>query len=154
MRYGHLVETGALGLIQFKGGARGQVECGIVSRPRPSYSAVVYGTEGVIETAGDPARPGSGRPDTGEPPLRARLKGEADWVVPDVGAEEGIPSPFTDLVSVMERGGTHPLNMRSARQVHEILMAIYESSLRRARIDLPLAAGTNPLGDILAEARR
>ncbi len=149
-RYGHPIEAGAIGVIQFKGGARGQVECGIASRPRPSYSAVIYGTEGVIETAGDPARPGSNRPDTGELPLRARVKGQAQWIVPELPPEDGAPTPFTDLVNIMERGGIHPLDMHSARAVHEILMAIYESSRQRARIDLPLSVAANPLVDMLA----
>jgi predicted dehydrogenase len=152
-RYGHPIEAGAVGVIGFRGGARGQVECGIASRPRPSYSATVYGTEGVIETAGDPARAGRNRADpgdTGEPPLRARLKGSAGWTLPEVGPEAGAPSPFTDLVRVLEQGGTHPLDMHSARRVHEILMAIYESARRRARIDLPLRVGANPLVELLA----
>lgn len=150
LRYGHPIEAGAIGIVQFRGGARGQVECGIVSRPRPSYSATIYGTEGIIETAGDPGRPGRNASQAEEPPLRARLKGNADWTIPEVGPDEGIPTPFTDLVRVMEHGGTHPLNMRSAREVHEILMAIYESSRRRARVDLPLAVPANPLVEMIA----
>ena len=150
-RYGHPIEAGAAGIVRFRGGARGQVECGIVSRPRPSYSATVYGSEGVIESAGDPGRAG-GAGGEEAPPLRARLKGTAGWTLPEVGPETGIPTPFTDLVKVMETGGTHPLDMRSARQVHEILMAIYESARRRARIDLPLAVAANPLVEILEGA--
>ena len=50
---------------------------------------------------------------------------------------------------MLEQGGTHPLDMRSARQVHEILMAIYESARRRARIDLPLAVAENPLEEMI-----
>ncbi len=151
-RYGHPIEAGAIGIIQFQGGARGQVECGIASRPRPSYSATIYGADGVIESAGDPARPGGSRADAGDPPLRARLKGSADWTFPEVGPEAGAPSPFTDLIEVLEHGGTHPLNMHSARQVHEILMAIYESARQRARIDLPLPVAVNPLVELLAAA--
>jgi predicted dehydrogenase len=149
-RYGHPIEAGAVGVVQFQGGARGQVECGIVSRPRPSYSATIYGTDGIIETAGDPARPGSSRPQTDEPPLRARVKGQADWIYPAILPEGGLPTPFTDLLKVMEQGGTHPLDMRSARDVHEILMAIYESSRRQARIDLPLDVAANPLIEMIA----
>jgi predicted dehydrogenase len=148
-RYGHPIEAGALGVVRFRGGARGQIECGIVSRPRPSYSATVYGSEGVIESAGDPGRGAGGGED---PPLRARLKGSAGWTLPEVGPEAGRPTPFTDLVRVMEEGGTHPLDMRSARQVHEILMAVYESARRRARVDLPLSVAGNPLAEILAGA--
>ncbi len=150
-RYGHPIEAGAAGIIRFQGGARGQVECGIVSRPRPSYSATIYGTEGVIETAGDPGRSG-GDGGEAEPPLRARLKGTAGWTQPEVGPETGIPTPFSDLVALLvgERAPPHPLDMRSARQVHEILMAVYESSRRRARVDLPLEVSASPLEEMIA----
>jgi hypothetical protein len=33
----------------------------------------------------------------------------------------------------------------------EILMAVYESARRRARIDLPFQGQTNPLEDMIAE---
>lgn len=143
MRYGHHVETGALGLIQFQGGARGLVECGIVSRPRPGYSATIYGTDGMIETSGD-------RPEPGEPHLRARIKGQPDWTYPEVVPNEATQAAFAALLNVLEHGGTHPLDMRSARQVHEILMAIYESSRRRARVDLPLTITESPLEAMIA----
>jgi len=142
-RYGHHVETGAIGIVQFEGGARGQIECGIVSRPRPGYSATVYGTDGVIETSGD-------RPEPGEPWLRARLKGDRDWTFPEAPPNEATQAAFEALLGVLQEGGTHPLDMRSARQVHEILMAVYESSRRRARIDLPLTASASPLEEMIA----
>jgi predicted dehydrogenase len=142
-RYGHHVETGALGLIQFQGGARGQIEVGIVSRDRPGYSATVYGSDGIIETSGD-------RPEPGEPWLRARVKGERDWIVPDAPPNEATQAAFEALLHVLEHGGTHPLDMRSARQVHEILMAVYESARRRARVDLPLQVTSSPLEDMVA----
>lgn len=149
-RYGHPIEAGALASIRFQGGARGQVECGIVCRPRPSYSATIYGSEGTIISAGDPARPGRNRPGQDEPPLRARVKGQTGWIEPELMPEEGAPTPFTALIDVLENGGTHPLNMHSARQVHEILMAIYDSSRRHARIDLPLHVAENPLQTMIA----
>lgn len=142
-RYGHHVETGALGMIQFQGGARGVVECGIVSRGRPGYSATIYGNGGVIETSGD-------HPEPGEPWLRARLQGEPGWTFPDAPPNEATQAALEALLHVLENGGTHPLDMRSARQVHEILMAIYESARRRARIDLPLAVAESPLEAMVA----
>ena len=142
-RYGHHVESGALGLVQFRGGARGQIEVGNVCRARPSYSAVVYGTEGVIETSGDSLEPG-------EAWLRARLKGERDWTYPDAPPNEATQAAFEALLRVLEDGGTHPLDMHAAREVHEILLAVYESARRRARIDLPLTGSENPLEAMIA----
>jgi predicted dehydrogenase len=142
-RYGHHVETGAIGVVQFRGGARGQIEVGIVSRNRPGYSATIYGTDGIIETSGD-------RPEPGEPYLRARVKGHPDWITPEAPPNEATQAAFEALLRVLEEGGTHPLDMRSARQVHEILMAVYESSRRRARVDLPLEVGASPLEEMIA----
>jgi hypothetical protein len=42
------------------------------------------------------------------------------------------------------------LNGRAAREVHEILIAIFESARRRARIDLPLAERGHPLEALVA----
>jgi UDP-N-acetylglucosamine 3-dehydrogenase len=142
-RYGHHIETGALGLVQFHGGARGLVEVGIVSRPRPGYSATVYGTDGIVETSGDQV-------EAGEPWLRARLKGEADWVYPHVEPNNAIQAEIEALIDVIEHGGTHPLDGRSARKGQEIVLAIFESARRRARIDLPFTGATNPLEDMVA----
>jgi UDP-N-acetylglucosamine 3-dehydrogenase len=143
-RYGHHVETGATGLIQFEGGARGVVEVGIVCRQRPSYSATVYGSDGIIETSGD-------RPEPSEPPIRARVKGEPDWIYPDAPPNEETVEIVEQMLQVMEEGGTHPLDMHSARKVQEIVLAIYDSSRRRARIDLPLLVAENPLEVMIAE---
>ena len=150
MRYGHYVEEGALGLVQFRGGARGLVECGLVSRQRPSYSATVYGSDGLIETSGDPAPPSSDRPPTAEPPIRARVKGEADWIVPAALPNDAQRAAVEELLHILEHGGTHPLDMRAARQVTELALAIQESSRRRARIDLPLTVTAHPLTEMIA----
>src|SRR5262249_22695893 len=126
LRYGHPIETGAVGLIQFRGGAQGLAQVGVVSRARPGYRATVYGTERTIEPWGD-------RPEEGEPWLRARLRGQGDWTVPPVEPNDAIKGEIEALLRVLEEGGTHPLDMRSARAGQELLMAIFESARRRAR---------------------
>lgn len=144
MRYGHHIETGAVGLIQFRGGARGLLEVGIVARPgAPPYGATVYGTDGIIEVSRD-------RPEAGEPWLRARVKGEAGWSYPEITPNDAFQAEIEAVIDVLERGGTHPLDGRSARAGHEILMAVYESARRRARIDLPLAVAESPLEAMIA----
>jgi predicted dehydrogenase len=154
-RYGHHIEAGAFGVVQFRGGergggsragapggARGLIEVGIASRPRPGYSATVYGTEGMIEAAGDQVR-------EGEPWLRARLRGEGDWSAQEVEPNDAVQAEIEALLEVLERGGTHPLDGRSARAGMEILMAVYESARRRARIDLPYPGLGNPLEEMV-----
>jgi predicted dehydrogenase len=145
-RYGHHVEAGSLGLIQFAGGARGLLEVGILARPgAPAYGATVSGAEGSLEISAD--RPGE------EPWLRARLRGEAAWVIPPITPNDAFQGEIEALLDILEHGGAHPLNMYAARKVHEILMAVYESARRRARIDLPFMGLTNPLEELLAAAQ-
>ena len=144
-RYGHHIETGAFALIQFQGGARATVESGIIQRRgKGGWPMTVYGTEGFLEVG----------PDRPEPPndfwLRARVKGQADWLYVDVAPNDGFLEEIEAMIAVLEHGGEHPLNGRAARAVHEILMAIYESSRRRARIDLPLDVAESPLEAMVA----
>jgi len=141
-RYGHHVETGAVGLVRFSTGVRSLVETGICARP--GYQrALVYGTEGWIEISGD-------RPVADEPPLRARLRGQAEWYVPALPTVDAFAREIALLIEAIERGTRHPLNASSARAGHEIIMAIFESARRRARIDLPLTVTESPLEALVA----
>ncbi len=146
-RYGHRIESGVFALIQFRGGARATIEGGVVGRPRRpgggGWRAIIYGSEGTIEVAGDQLAPD-------EAWVRARVRGEADWVYPEVEANDAFRAEIEALIHVLEHGGRHPLDGRSARAGHEIMMAIFESSLRRARIDLPLHELEYPLDAITA----
>ena len=146
-RYGHHIESGVFALVQFRGGARATIEGGVVGRPRRpgggGWRATIYGSDGMIEVAGDQLA-------EGEAWVRARTKGEADWIYPDVEANDAFQAEIKALIDVLERGGTHPLDGRSARAGHEIMMAIFESARRRARIDLPLQEQGYPLDAIVA----
>ena len=148
MRYGHHIESGVFALVQFQGGARATIEGGVAGRSRRpgggGWRATVYGTEGIIEVAGDQLA-------EGEPWVQARVKGEADWIVPEVVANDAFQAEIEALIDVLEKGGRHPLDGRSARAGHEIMMAIFESARRRARIDLPLQVQTSPLEEMVAE---
>lgn len=143
-RYGHHVESGVLGLVQFQGGARGLLEGGIMMRyGHGGWPSIVYGTEGWIEVGPD-------RPAAGQPWLRARVKGQADWLYPDVMPNNPFQAEIEALLEVLEHGGTHPLDGHSARAGQEILMAVYESARRRARIDLPLEVTESPFEAMVA----
>jgi predicted dehydrogenase len=146
-RYGHHIESGVFALVQFQGGARATIEGGVAGRPRRpgggGWRAIVYGSQGMIEVAGDHLAPG-------EAWVRARVTGEAEWHYPDVVANDAVRAQIVALLDVLERGGTHPLDGHSARAGHEIMMAIFESARRRARIDLPLQEQGYPLDAIVA----
>lgn len=140
-RYGHPVETGATAVIHFSNGVRGTLEAGICSRP--GYQRMwIYGTEGIIEISGD-------APVAGEPPLRFLNSGNSDWIVPERAGINSIVREVSLLLESMESGKLHPLDITSARATHEILMAVFESARRRARIDLPLAISGHPIFSML-----
>ena len=115
-------------------------------RPRALLEAVFRWQaspyDGIIEAGPDWIAPERG---FHGPWLRARVKGEADWIYPEVEPNDPFQAEMEALLHVLEHGGTHPLDCHSARHGHEILMAIYESARRRARIDLPLEVSDFPL---------
>lgn len=142
-RYGHPVESGAFASLQFTTGLRATLELGICARP--GYQRFhLYGTDGMIKVSGD-------RPAENEPYLQVRRRGKADWeTVEGVEAQNGFAREVTLLFESLERGTSHPLNARSARATHEVLMAVFESARRPGRIDLPLESAHSPLVDLLA----
>ena len=139
MRYGHHVETGAFAMIQFRSGARATVASGILQRKgKGGWPMTVYGSKGFLEVGPD-------RPEEVQDALRARVKGKSEWIYPEARLNAGFKEEAEAIIAVLERGGEHPLSARAARHVHELLMAIFESSRQRARIDLPLAFDGHPL---------
>ena len=144
-RYGHPVETGASAIIQFANGARGTLEGGICSRP--GYQRMmIYGSEGQIEVCGD-------NQVAGEPPLRARVRDEGGWLIPELQRDHPFAKEVSLMLDSIETGSIHPLNGDSARATQEILMAVFESALQRARIDLPLNKSEHPLLAIIGRDR-
>lgn len=142
-RYGHPVEAGAFAALRFTTGVRATLELGNCARP--GYQRFqLYGTDGMINVSGD-------RPAENEPYLQVRRKGAAEWeTVEGVEAQNGFAREVTLLFESLEQGTSHPLNARSARATHEVLMAVFESARRPGRIDLPLESAHSPLADLLA----
>jgi UDP-N-acetylglucosamine 3-dehydrogenase len=140
-RYGHPVETGAYALIHFSNGVRGTLEAGICARP--GYQRMwIYGSEGLMEICGD-------SPVAEEPALRILTRGNNDWIVPELPKVNSIVREVSLLVESMETGKLHPLDGTSARATQEILMAVFESARKRARIDLPLEVKEHPIISLL-----
>lgn len=142
-RYGHPVESGAFAVLGFAGGPRATVELGACARP--GYQRfVLYGTDGALKLSGD-------RPAEGEPLLQVRRKGSPDWeVLEGVGETNGFAREIGLLLDALEGGARHPLEARSARATHEVLMAVFESARRPGRVELPLDVAHSPLQDLLA----
>ncbi|MGH2346568.1 MAG: gfo/Idh/MocA family oxidoreductase, partial [Chloroflexota bacterium] len=85
----------------------------------------------------------------GGPLLRVRHSGGA-WETIDTGGET-LHGPgyhqraIADTIDALLTGRKPELSADSALNATEIIFAIYESSRRRARIDLPLSIQDNPL---------
>jgi predicted dehydrogenase len=148
VRYGHPVESGAVATLQFASssagvlGPRATLELGLCARP--GYQRfLVYGTDGAIRVSGDRAA-------EDEPLLHVRRKGAAGWeLIEGVEETNGFAREIALLLDSIEQGSEHPLNARSARRTHEVLMAVFESARRPGRVELPLDLTQSPLEDLL-----
>ena len=156
-RYGHVVEHAALVRFEFASGARGLMEMGEI-RPRfirgigedfplsPGvYQSIrLVGTEGRIEVYGDSAR------DPRPSGWRILRSGQLGWEQHAIEQDHNaFAREIEDLVRWIEQGGDHPLSGQSARADLEILMAVFESSRCRCRVDLPLAVSEHPLQEMI-----
>lgn len=127
-------ENGVFGLIM--SGAGGKSPVGCVDK--------LVGTEGVIEV-------GVGR----DIPIRYRLQGEKEWVMPDTGGHSihgpgFIERAIADVVACLQEGRKCQLDASNALIATEIIFGAYESSRRRARVDFPLDIEDNPLAAMVA----
>ncbi len=103
----------------------------------PSQNRLI-GTEGVIEVAVDDG-----------PLLRLWNREAAGWQTIDLPAARSdlavVPDGVLDLVAALREGREPELSGRRALRATELSFATYESSRRRARIDLPLTIDDSPL---------
>lgn len=92
-----------------------------------------------------------------ETPLRMWGKGQSDWQTLDVG--EGLHGTglgdqvalgVLDLVDALKQGREPELAGRRALRATELIFATYESSRRRARVDLPLDIDDSPMHAMVA----
>ena len=105
----------------------------------------VLGTEGTIEIAW-------GR-DPG-PMLKFTRRGAPDWSVVDCGNEDlhgpgYIDRAIADVVDCCKTGRESELCARNEMNAMEIVFGCYESSRRRARVDMPLNIDDSPLVSML-----
>ncbi|GAB4124691.1 MAG: Gfo/Idh/MocA family oxidoreductase [Roseiflexaceae bacterium] len=104
----------------------------------------LIGSEGTIEVGF-----------SNEIPLRYWGKGMTDWeTVPapeGLHGMEAVSRGIADLVDALATGREPELSGRRALRTTEVIFATYESSRRRARVELPLAISDSPLIAMLAE---
>ncbi len=97
----------------------------------------VSGDDGVLEIT------------TEAPWLRLHQFAEPGWQVFDTGEsihdDAAIYRGIDDLLECLDTGATPLLSSQNALRATEIIFAAYESSRRRARVDLPLEPGPSAL---------
>ncbi len=127
------LEMQALGFVQFENGIFGIIEAGQY-KPPVENSVMLVGDKGEIRVGSD-----------------ARYRSEETngrWTpVPQFGQ----PDVFEDLLSWIEGGPEHRSSARKGRDTLEILLAIYESSLSRSRIALPMERRGNAFEEMRAD---
>ncbi len=107
----------------------------------------LIGTKGVIEVQ-------MVGPDGKGIPVRIRGEGDVDWRIPEIVAEDhpgpggSVAAATRDLLHCLETGGEPELSGARAFRATELIFAIYESSRRGARVDLPLDVQDVSLADL------
>ena len=136
--FGAHVENHAVGSWCYRSGVFGLIATGSVAGLIGVDNRLI-GTEGVVEV---------GVPDG--PTLRVRRVGSREWESVDTG-DETVHGPgfferaIADVIDALTSGREPELSARRALNATEIIFAIYESSRRRGRVDLPLTIADHPL---------
>ncbi len=143
-RFGHDVEDAALGHVQFANGVRGRIEVGDVP-PNEAYQRVLLqGSDGYIEVGGD--NDGDWRL------LRGSGGGWEHHPIEGEPRAHGFVREIEELIRWFEgEVDDHLLKGESGRATLEIIVAMFESSRRRAIVRLPLeGVDDNPLASMIA----
>ena len=134
--FGATVENQAIALWEYENGVFGMIATGMGDRAIGVHNRLI-GTKGIIEVG------------VGNVHLRIR-QDQGEWKNIDTAGEHlhgpgYIDRAIADVVTSLEARIESELSARRALNATEIIFAVYESSRRRGRVDLPLNIGDNPL---------
>ena len=137
--FGTQVETSGLSWFRWKNGVEGLLTTGGVSLN--GFANRLIGTEGIIDVGGGA-------------PVRMLRTGSNEWETPDLSditptGDDTVLSVL-DLVDSVKTGREPELSGRKALQGAELIFATYESSRRRAKINLPLTVEDSALLTMVA----
>jgi len=134
--FGVPVENSGISFFACENGVMGMVATGEDHGGRCQIR--LMGTDGLIEI---------GVPEGWQ--LRVLRAGEAGWQIPEaVKAREtlnGTTLATLDIIEALKEGREPELSGRKAMMATELIFATYESSRRRARVNLPLEISDSPL---------
>jgi predicted dehydrogenase len=144
------IEDAALGLFQFKGGARALVLADVT--PAIYQGANIYGSEGMINLSTNNLqllnKDTQGRWELREPDgkfFKVAEEGDRfEW-------NEGAAAQADELADWIEGKVTHRGQAENGFKALEMLMAVYESARRHEKVMLPLQTRLNPL-DLMVES--
>lgn len=125
--HGEYVEDFACAYLQFQSGLRGLLE---TESKRARFNFI--GEDGEIDVMVDGG-------------LRVKQKGSAEWEQVALQRVDAFKAEMDELVVCLEENREHLSSGREGRAALEILMAIFESSRRRKRVELPLQEKESPL---------
>jgi predicted dehydrogenase len=136
-RYGHAVESGGFGLIEFVNGMRAEIHTGTMQMKGRGYQDYeVFGSEGRLWRAGDRC----------DPALQIQDAQSGGWrPVEFDDPQDEWRHNYEQFARMVLEGADHPLSGASALKDQELVMAIYESSRLRRKIELPLQQDAFPL---------
>jgi predicted dehydrogenase len=126
-------EMQALGFVQFSSGVSGIIESGHY-RPAAGNHLMLIGEKGEIHVGSNPRFRSE---DTG-----GKWESLPEYEQPDI---------FEHLLCWIEGGPEHRSTGRQGRDTLEVLLAIYESSRSRGRVELPLERRGNALEEMIAD---
>ncbi len=134
--FGALMEGHGLSHFRFKNGVEGLLITGLGAEGKLLNRIV--GTDGLIEVGV-----------SGDEPLRLFNGETGGWraveVEGGIHGMEAVRDGVLDLIDALKNGRRPKLAGRQALRATELIFATYESSRRRARIDLPLEIEDSPL---------
>lgn len=145
-RHGMPIESGAIACWQFADGPRAELFTGDCREPGTPYQDyVAVGTEGRLWRPGDAGNPGA-----------LLLQDSAGgWrpveLDPEPDGIEVFARSYDVLAECIESGTEHPLRAANGCAALEVIMAVYESSRRRARVVFPLKEERNPMELMVAD---
>jgi UDP-N-acetyl-2-amino-2-deoxyglucuronate dehydrogenase len=139
-RYGHMVESGGMAVLEFESGLRAEMYTGRVRLPGRQYQDYeVFGTNGRLWRVGD----------QDPTPLRVWDEQAGGWRAVVGYLDDQQPDAFTHMYQAFARtiheGTPHPLSGDSSLADLEVLTAIYESARTHDLIRLPLHQDALPL---------
>jgi UDP-N-acetylglucosamine 3-dehydrogenase len=138
--FGVTLEGHGLSHFRFANGVDGLLMTGVGAN---GFLNRILGTDGTIEVGGSQ-----------EVPLRMWGRGQSGWqtvaVEGGIHGLDAVQDGVLDLIDALDTGREPELSGDRALRATEVIFATYESSRRRARVDLPLNIDDSPLHAMIA----